>query len=152
MKSLVITTVFFCFGAAIVARAADPVTASIKAVEGNCSVQRGAETLAATQGMHLLERDALITGSDGHLAVIMRDGTRLSLGPDTKLSIVQFSYNPSDRKFALLLDLGRGILAYVSGKIASFSPEAVRVQTPVGSIGMRGTKFVVGLGVSGGSR
>src|SRR5271157_4891924 len=115
MRTIVITTLFLCFGAAIVANAADPVTASIKAVEGKCSIQRGAETLAATQGMHLLERDALITGSDGHLAVIMRDGTRLSLGPDTKLSITQFAYSPSDKKFALLLDLGRGILAYVSG-------------------------------------
>lgn len=152
MKRFVIATALFCFGAAIIASAADTVSGSIKAVQGNCSVQRGAETLAATEGMHLLERDALITGSDGHLAVIMRDGTRLSLGPDTKLSIVQFAYSPIDKKFALLLDLGRGILAYVSGKIASFSPEAVRVQTPVGSIGLRGTKFVVGLGVSGGSR
>jgi len=152
MKSFVITTVFLCFGAAIVASAADPFSGSIKAVQGNCSVQRDAETIAATEGMHLLERDTLITGSDGRLAVIMHDGTRLSLGPDTRLSITQFAYNPSDKKFALLLDLGRGILAYVSGKIATFSPEAVRVQTPVGSIGLRGTKFVVGLGVSGGSR
>lgn len=151
MKSLVIATVCLCFGVAIVASAAEPVSGSIKAVQGNCSIQRGAETLVVTEGLHLLERDILITGSDGHLAVIMRDGTRLSLGPDTKLSIVQFTYNPSDKKFALILDLGRGILAYVSGKIASFSPEAVRVQTPVGAIGVRGTKFVVGLGVSGGS-
>ena len=95
MKRLVITTAFLCFGAAIVARGADPVSGSIKAVQGTCSVQRGAQTIAATEGLHLLEGDALITGSDGHLAVIMRDGTRLSLGPDTKLSIVQFAYSPS---------------------------------------------------------
>jgi len=76
----------------------------------------------------------------------------LSVGPNAKLSIVQFVYNPGEKKFGLLLDLSRGVLAYVSGKIAGFSPESVRVQTPVGSIGLRGTKFVVGLGVAGGAR
>lgn len=152
MKSIILATVFLCFCATMVAHAADPGSGSVKAVQGNCSIQRGTETIAATEGMHLLERDTLTTGPDGHLAVMMHDGTRLSLGPNTKLSIVQFAYDPNAKKFALLLDLGRGILAYVSGKIASFSPEAVRIQTPVGYIGTRGTKFVVGLGVSGGVR
>jgi hypothetical protein len=147
MKSFVIAIAFLYFVTATVARAADPVSGTIKVVQGNCSVQRGAQSIVATEGLHLLEGDALITGSDGHLAVIMRDGTRLSLGPGTKLKIDQFVYNPSEEKFSLLLNLGRGILAYVSGKIASFSPEAVRVQTPVGAIGLRGTKFVVGLGI-----
>ena len=151
MKRFVIAMVFLYFGAATVARAADPASGSIKVVQGNCSIQRGAESIVATEGMRLLEGDALITGSDGQLAVIMRDGTRLSLGPGTKLTINQFAYNPSEEKFGLLLNLGRGILAYVSGKIASFSPEAVRVQTPIGVIGLRGTKFVVGLGIPGDS-
>ncbi len=152
MKAIILTTVLLCLGAIPLARAAEPVSGSVKAVEGKCSIQRGVQTLAATQGMHLLEHDALVTGSDGRLAVILRDGTRLSLGPNSRLSIVQFAYNPSEKNYALLLDLGRGILAYVSGKIAKFSPEAVRVQTPVGSIGLRGTKFVVGLGIAGGAQ
>jgi hypothetical protein len=152
MKSITAVAVVLCFGAALVAHAADSISGSVKAIQGNCSIQRGAETIAASEGMHLFVQDTLITGFDGHLAVMMHDGTRLSLGPDTKLSIDQFVYNPSDKKFALLLNMSRGILAYVSGKIASFSPESVRVQTPVGSIGVRGTKFVVGLGIAGGSR
>jgi hypothetical protein len=152
MKCLIVTTVFLILGVASPANAADLVAGSVKAVQGSCSVQRGTEAVAATEGMHLQEQDALVTGSDGHIAVIMRDGTRLAIGPNAKLSIVQFIYNPSEKKFSLLLDLTRGILAYVSGKIAGFSPESVRVQTPVGSIGLRGTKFVVGLGVAGGAR
>lgn len=152
MKRIIRIAAYVCLGTGFVAHAADPVSGSIKAVQGVCSVQRGAETIAATQGMHLMEKDALITGTDGYLSVIMRDGTRLSLGPDTRLSIDQFAYDPSEKKFALFLNLGRGIMAYVSGKIARFSPEAVQVQTPVGSIGTRGTKFVVGLGVPGRAR
>ena len=129
------------------AYATELVIGSIKTVQKSCSIQRGTETIPATEGMHLLVQDALITGPDGHTAVMMRDGTRLSLGPNTELKFDKFSYDPMDGEYALLLDLGRGILAYISGKIASFSPESVKVQTPVGILGLRGTQFVVGLDV-----
>ena len=151
MRNILMTTMFFFLGAAIVANAAESLAGSIKTVQGICSVRRGTETIAATAGLHLLEADVLTTGSDGRVGVIMHDGTRLSLGPNTELSIDKFVYNPSEGKFALLLKLGRGMLAYASGKIASFSPEAAKVQTPVGLIGLRGTKFVVGLNLPGGS-
>jgi hypothetical protein len=151
MKGILVAAAYVCF-VTVCAWAAEPVAGSVKAVQGSCSIQRGTQTLVATEGTHLQERDDLITGPDGRMAAILRDGTRLSLGPGSRLSIVQFLYNPGDRKYGLLLDLGRGMLAYVSGKIASFSPESVRVQTPVGTLGLRGTKFVVGLGVPGGAR
>ena len=149
MVKVILTAALFWVAAATVACAADePVIASIKTVQGNCSVRRGAQTIPATQGMHLQLGDVLVTSTDSGLAFIMRDGTRVSLGPQTELTVAQFAYDPSHGKFALLLKLGRGILAYVSGKIATFSPEAVRVETPVATIGVRGTKFVAGLGVS----
>ncbi len=152
MTKAVMTAILFCISAATIAWAADePTIASVKTVQGNCVVQHGSQTIPATEGMHLQVGDVLKTGSDSRLAFMMRDGTRVSLGPGSELSVDQFAYDPSHGKFALLLNLGRGILGYVSGKIAAFSPEAVRVQTPVASIGVRGTKFVVALGVSPGS-
>ena len=39
--------------------------------------------------------------------------------------------------------LTKGTLNYVSGAIAKISPEAVAVKTPTGTIGVRGTQFVV---------
>lgn len=144
------TLIWLCLVAATAWAADEPVIASIKTVQGNCVVQRGSQTLPATEGMHLQLGDMLKTVPGGGLALIMRDGTRVSLGPETDLTIDQFAYDPSHSKFALVMNLARGILAYISGKIATFSPEAVRVQTPVASIGVRGTKFVVGLGISPG--
>lgn len=76
----------------------------------------------------------------------------MARGSNTELKIEQFVYDPSHSKFSLLLDMTKGMLAYVAGKIASFSPEAVQVQTPVGAIGLRGTRFVVGLGVPDGTK
>jgi hypothetical protein len=75
----------------------------------------------------------------------LEDGTRISLGPNTELKVDRFVYQPAQGKFGLLLRLGRGALAYISGRIAQFSPESVSVETPVAVIGLRGTSFAVSI-------
>ncbi|SPE29144.1 conserved hypothetical protein [Candidatus Sulfopaludibacter sp. SbA6] len=95
--------------------------------------------------MHLLLNDILQTSADGLLGVILQDGTRISIGPNTELKIDRFLYEPAEGKFGLLLRLGRGVLAYISGKIAQFSPDSVTVETPVGVLGLRGTHFAVSI-------
>lgn len=77
--------------------------------------------------------------------MILEDGTRISLGPATELSVDKFIYEPAVGKLDLLVKLVRGLMAYVSGRIGQISPEASRVETPVGIIGLRGTHFGVSL-------
>ena len=118
---------------------------SVKTVQGAALVRRGTESLTIREGMHLQLNDTLQTSPDGRLGVILQDGTRISLGPNTELKIDRFVYQPADSKFGLLLRLGRGVFAYISGKIAQFSPESVTIETPVGVLGLRGTHFAVSL-------
>ena len=96
-------------------------------------------------GMRLQLNDVLQTGADGRLGVILEDGTRIALGPNTELKVDQFVYQPAQGKFGLVLRLGRGVLAYISGRIAQFSAESVSIETPVGIIGLRGTHFAVSI-------
>jgi hypothetical protein len=132
-------------GLTIPASGAETVVGSVKTVRGGAIVQRGTDTIRLREGTHLLLNDTLQTATDGWLGVILQDGTRISLGPNTELKVDRFIYEPVDGKFGLLLRLGRGALAYVSGKIAQFSPESVSVETPVGVLGLRGTHFAVSL-------
>ena len=118
---------------------------TIKTVKGSATLLRTGNSIAAQTGQHVLINDSLRTGGDGALGIILQDGTRLSLGPNTELKVDRFVYQPSDGKFALLLQLARGAMAYVSGKIAQFSPGAATVETPVGILGLRGTQFAVSL-------
>lgn len=127
------------------AYAAEPFVGSVKTVQGATSVQRASESLPVTEGLHLLAHDVLHTGADGRLAFILRDGTRVSLGSNSEMKLDQFVYEPAQNQYALVLDLAKGVLAYISGKIAKFSPESVKLQTPVGIIGVRGTHFAVAL-------
>jgi hypothetical protein len=132
-------------GVTFPARGAELVVGSVKTAQGSAVVRRGADKIPTREGMHLLLNDILQTAGDGRLGVILQDGTRISLGPNTELKVDRFVYQPVEGKFGLLLQLGRGMLAYISGKIAQFSPESVSVETPVGVLGLRGTHFAVSI-------
>jgi len=121
------------------------IAGSVKTAQGANVLRRGSVTIPVNEGMHLLVNDVLQTSSDGRLGVILQDGTRISIGPNTELRIDRFVYEPVNAKFALLLRLARGVMVYVSGKIAQFSPGSVSVETPVGVLGLRGTEFAVAL-------
>jgi hypothetical protein len=124
---------------------AEDIAGSVKTAQGGAVVRRGTETIAAREGMHLLANDVLQTPADGRLGVILQDGTRIGLGPNTELKIDTFIYEPSAGKFGLLLRLAHGVIAYLSGRIAQLAPGSVTVETPVGVLGLRGTHLAVSL-------
>jgi hypothetical protein len=132
-------------GLVVAATGAEPVIGSVKTAQGGSFIRRGASTISCQEGLHLQANDTLQTAADGRVGAILQDGTRIALGPNTELTIDRYVYEPLGGKFGLLLRLARGVLAYASGKIAQFSPGSVRVETPVGFVGLRGTQFAVAL-------
>lgn len=124
---------------------AEPVVGSVKTLTGSPVVIRGAQTLPATFGMHLFEKDRLRTDAHSRIGFILRDGSRVSLGPESELSVEKFLFEPGKGQLGLLLQMIRGVAAFVSGKITQLSPESAVVETPVGMIGLRGTKFAAAL-------
>jgi hypothetical protein len=126
-------------------RGEDTFVGCVKSAQGNPVIRRMSGTIPATEGMHLLLNDVLVTSANGRLGVILGDGTRISLGPNTELTVDRFVYEPANGKFGMLLRLAQGVFAYVSGRIARLSPQSVTVETPVGVIGLRGTKFAVSI-------
>jgi hypothetical protein len=132
--------VLVLFGA--IAGASSPI-GLVKVTEGMATVQRGNETLPARLGFALEEGDVLRTGVDGRLGVVLRDDTRLSLGPESEIRIDHFVFNPAKSQLGLVVKMARGVMAFVSGNIAKLSHDAVRVETPVAIVGVRGTQFLV---------
>jgi hypothetical protein len=130
---------------AVPAIGAEVEVGSIKSAQGGVVIRRGADRIPVREGMHVQLNDVLETAVDGRVGLILQDGTRLALGPNSELNVNRFVYQPADGKFALILRLGRGILAYVSGKIAQFSPQSVSVETPAGVLGLRGTEIAISI-------
>ncbi|MDZ7639678.1 MAG: FecR domain-containing protein [Bryobacterales bacterium] len=124
---------------------ADAVVGSVKTISGKPVLLRGSETIPITLGMHLVERDRLSTDAASRVGFILRDGSRVSLGPESEVVVEKFLFEPGKGELGLLMRLMRGVAAFVSGKIAQLSPESAVVETPVGIIGLRGTKFAAAL-------
>ena len=128
----------------VCAWAADPVAAGrIKVVSGPVFVVRANVAMPAAAGQALFEADTLRTGANGRVGITLNDDTRISLGPGSEARLDQFVYAPAERRGGLVLKVVRGLIAYVSGRIAKLSPDAVKLETPNAIVGVRGTTLVL---------
>ena len=128
-----------------VAFAGESVIGSVQKVQGTAEISREGTSHAATQGMQLFEKDILSTGEDGSMGIIMRDNSRFSMGAKSELDMQKFVFIPKKSEFSLVTRMVKGTFVYMSGLIAKISPESIRMETPVGSLAVRGTKMLVRL-------
>jgi len=134
----------------LVARADDAApVASIKAVKGDARVIRNRKTDVLKAGDRVYRNDRLRTGADGSLSLIFKDDTMVSIGPASEVVVKDFLFSPAQGKLSFVTRLLKGTAAYVSGMIGKLSPESVRFETPVATIGVRGTTFAVSIEGSG---
>lgn len=103
----------------------------------------------ATVGMPLQVGSSLRTGPAGTLGVTFEDSTLMSFGPNSELKVDEYLYEPAKGELKLNANISRGTLNYISGVIAKLKPEAVEVHTPTGTIGVRGTHFLVKVAEAG---
>jgi hypothetical protein len=115
----------------------------VKTATGAAAVVRGGADIAAEPGMAVERGDVLKTGADGAMGVTLNDGTLLSAGPNTRLSVDAFAYAPPDGEHSMVTTITRGTIGYLSGQIAQFSADAVQVNTPAGTVAVRGTHMVI---------
>jgi hypothetical protein len=115
----------------------------VKIASGSVFIVRGSGLLPAQAGQVLFEADGLRTGPDGRIGITLKDDTRVSLGPSSEVRIDRFIYAPGDGQLGFVLRMVRGVAAYVSGRIAKLSPDAIRLETPQAIVGVRGTTLAV---------
>ena len=120
-----------------------PVAGRIKVASGSAFIVRDGAQLPAQVGQVVFEADGLRTGGDGKVGVTLNDDTRLSLGPNSELTLQRFTYAPAERGFGLVLKFVRGAATYVSGRIAKLAPDSIRLETPASIIGVRGTTLAI---------
>ena len=124
---------------------AQPQTAAgrIKIATGSVFVVRAGTVLPAQAGQLVYEADALRTGADGRLGITLKDDTRVSMGPGSEMRVDRFLYAPAEGRLSLVLNVVRGVVAYVSGRIAKLSPDSIRLETPAAVVGVRGTTLAL---------
>ena len=115
----------------------------IKSAMGTASVQRGADHIPASTGQQLMPGDWLETGKDGRISLTFVDNTRFAVGPNSRIELSKFEYDPTSQKGSFITQVERGSLAVVSGRISKSGRDAMQMRTPTSLLGVRGTRFII---------
>jgi hypothetical protein len=81
--------------------------------------------------------DVLSTGADGRVGITFTDGSAFDLSSNARMAMTEFIYDPNSKSNSTLLSLTKGTFTFVAGKIAKTGD--MRVDTPVATMGIRGT-------------
>ena len=83
--------------------------------------------------------EEIISGAQSTLQVLLNDQTVFTVGPNCILTIDKFVYDPSNSNSGMTASIKKGMFRFMSGNISKSSGNAVTIETPVASMGVRGT-------------
>ncbi len=95
-----------------------------------------APSQAVGAGSSLIANEHLRTGEASSAQLLFLDETSVSMGAQSDLVLDRFVYNPNRAAGNVVLSTARGALRFVTG---SQNPTNYTINTPVASIGVRGT-------------
>lgn len=93
-----------------------------------------------SKGSSIEEGDIITTASKSFAVIRMMDNSKLTLKPGTTIAIGKFSLEEGKEEGCI--NLVKGGLRTVTGLIGKRKPNSFQVDTPIASIGIRGTDFI----------
>lgn len=99
----------------------------------------GAVGRVARSGEPVFLGNAIKSGSDSGLQILLLDQTTFTIGPDSELVIDEFVYDPGHGAGKVTATVARGVFRFVTGQVARNNPADMLVKMPIGTIGIRGT-------------
>ena len=112
------------------------------AVRGQVALSRAAQNIVGKKvksGEPIFLGDALKSGSDSGMQVMLLDETIFTIGPNSEMSIDEFVYDPTTNAGKVAASVTKGVFRFITGKIARKRPEDMTVRLPTATIGIRGT-------------
>ena len=116
----------------------DPSVGIAMMVRGAVTVEHmDGEPDSLEKGDKIFLGDTINTTSKSYVIVGFDDGAKVTVRPDSSLNIDKYSAEASNLK------LLKGGLRAITGAFGKHNPASYRVQTPVATLGIRGTEFDV---------
>lgn len=118
------------------------VAGRIAFVRGPLTAIGGGRERTLLTGGAVFEGDVLDTASGTVAVLAFRDGGRITLQPNTRFRIDRYSFDDkAPESGSSFFSLLRGGLRAVTGLVGRGAPRAYRMDTPIATIGIRGTSF-----------
>jgi hypothetical protein len=123
-------------------------TATIERVNAHvvfASVEKGGQV---KKGDHVYLGDVVTTGDNSQLGINFIDGASFVMSSNARMTLDQYVYDPNDQKNnSMLFSLAKGAFTFLAGSIAKTGN--MKVDTPVATMGIRGTTPRVEIGDDG---
>jgi hypothetical protein len=123
---------------------------SVSFASGDVTAERQPATKLA-KGDTVFASDAVITGAASRAQLIMSDGAKIAVRPDSRIVIDEYVYAASAAAGSAVsatddssvISLVKGGFRAITGAIGKDNPQNYEVRTAVGVLGIRGTDFAV---------
>ena len=99
-------------------------------------------------GDQVFQGDILESGPQGNVGILLADETTFAMGPEGRMVLDEMIYDPATQQGSVSMSVLQGVFTFVSGQVAKTDPDAMTLDTPVATIGIRGTQ--VGLDIRDG--
>ena len=94
-------------------------------------------------GSKIFHGDTIISETKSNAQLLFLDQTVLTLGEDSELTIDEFIYDPLSHEGSFVSNVKSGTVKFITGQISNNNPDNLEVKIPLGTLGARGTEFVV---------
>lgn len=133
---------FLCLALSAPTAAETPTIGEVTFSKGVSTAQNeGQQARFLGKGFPLYEGDVVSTGKRSFTILKLSDGTKMTLRPNTVFGLQEFS----EEKESATLKLFKGGLRALTGLLSKKKPDAFKIDTPLATIGIRGTVFDVRL-------
>jgi hypothetical protein len=108
------------------------------AIENEVEGRLGTLVQKLAVGSEVFQNELVRTGKASTARLQFLDETNLNLSPLTQVSLDRFVYDPDKKTGRVILNVGRGLVRFVTG---SLDKQSYTIRTPIALIGVRGTTF-----------
>jgi hypothetical protein len=81
--------------------------------------------------------DVVRTGADSRVGINFVDGTSFNLSSNTRMTLDEYVYEPAGKSNSTIFSLTKGTFVFVAGQVAKTGD--MKIETPVATMGVRGT-------------
>jgi len=111
-----------------------------KVVQGHITATGAEGSRGLHQGSPVFKGDTVVTAKGSAGSIQFQDNTVLNVGEGSKVNLDQYVFDAGKGTGHALFKMAQGTFRAVTGEIVKHSPESFKIQSPLATIGIRGTE------------
>ncbi len=128
---------FVFMGAGAAVAQSNPI-GEVRELTGSVSIDRAGQAgISVSLGDQVYQNDVITTDDESGVGVTFVDGTNFGLGSNAHMVLDSYAYDGSSGNG--LLSVVEGSFAFISGGLSKVGDDALQINTPTMTIGIRGT-------------